>query len=294
MPVPRHGIWAAVIGNRIFLPGGGEVQGLGSTTHHDVFIVDRKATLANISARAHVQTQDNVLIGGFIVTGQNTKRIVVRAIGPSLPVPGALQDPRIELYDSAQQLIATNDNWSDAPNRQEIIDATLAPSHDAEAAILMRVPVGAYTAIVRGSDNTTGVGLVEVFDLESGSESRPANISTRAFVQTGDNILIGGVILLGSTPTRVILRAIGPSLPVPGALANPTLELRDSNGQLVASNDNWRSHQEAEIIATTIPPQHDLESAIVQTLPAAAYTALVRGAGGTTGVALVEAFALAD
>ena len=292
MALPRHGIWASVIGNRIYIPGGGVSQGFGATPATDVFIVNTPATFANISTRLKVETGDNVLIGGFVVTGSVSKRLILRAIGPSLPVAGPLANPRLELYNGTGQLIAANDDWQNAPNKQEIIDSTLAPSQNAEAAILTTVAPGSYTAIVRGEANSTGVALAEVYDLEAGSEAKLANISTRGLVQTGDNVLIGGVILLGQQARRVIVRAIGPSLPVPGALADPTLELRDTNGGLLAANDNWRTTQEAEIIATGVPPSHDLEAAIVQTLPASNYTAIVRGQGATTGIALVEAYAL--
>jgi hypothetical protein len=292
MPAPRHGIWAAVIGNRVYLAGGAEVPAFGASNHNDVFIVDRKATFGNISSRVRVETGDDVLIGGFIVNGSGSKRVMVRAIGPSVPVPGALSDPTLELYDGAGVLVASNDDWNDAANRQQIVDSSLAPTHEREAAILTRVAPGNHTAVVRGVGNATGVGLVEVYDLEAGSEAKLANISTRALVQTGDNVLIGGIILTGSEPTRVLVRAIGPSLPLSGTLANPSVELFDGNGMLLAGNDNWRSTQEAEIIATTIPPTHDLEAAIVRTLPSALYTAIVRGVGETSGVAVVEAYSL--
>jgi N-acetylneuraminic acid mutarotase len=292
MPVPRHGIWAAVIGDRIYLPGGATVVGFGGTSRHDVFIVDRKATFANISSRLKVETGENALIAGFIVTGKGSKRMVVRGIGPSLPVDGALADPQLELFNSDGEIIAANNNWRDAGNRQELVETTLAPTLDAEAAILTRLNPGNHTALVRGTNDTTGIGLVEVYDLESGSESRPANISTRGFVQTGDNVLIGGLILTGSESTRVVVRAIGPSLQVGNPLSNPTLELRDPNGGLVAENDNWRSSQEGEIRDAGLAPAHDLESAILRPLLAGSYTAVVRGAGGTTGVGLVEAYSL--
>jgi N-acetylneuraminic acid mutarotase len=292
MPTPRHGIWASVIGNKIYLPGGGSQQGFGATNVNEVFVVSTTATFANISTRLKVETGDNALIGGFIVTGAGSKRILVRAVGPSLPVSGTLANPRLELYDGAGQLMVANDNWQDAPNEQEIIDSAIPPSHPLEAAILTTVATGNYTAIVRGENDSTGVALVEAYDLEAGSDSKLANISTRGLVQTEDNVLIGGIILDGQEPRRVILRAIGPSLAVPGALGDPTLELRDGNGGLLAANDNWRSSQEAEIIATTIPPSHDLESAVVRTLPPANYTAIVRGQNAATGVALVEAYAL--
>jgi N-acetylneuraminic acid mutarotase len=292
MPTPRHGIWASVIGNKIYIPGGATVVGFGGTTAHEVFVVDRKATFANISSRLRVETGENVLIAGFIVTGTGSKRIVVRGIGPSLPVDGALADPELELYNASGEIIASNNNWNDAPNRQELIDSTLAPSHPLEAAIVARVLPGNHTAVVRGTNGSTGIGLVEVYDMESGSESKPANISTRGFVQTGDDVLIGGLILTGSDPTRVVVRAIGPSLQVANPLQNPALELRDSNGGLIAENDNWRSSQQDEIIQAQLAPTHDLESAILRTLPAGTYTAIVRGVGNTSGVGLVEAYSL--
>ena len=274
------------------MPGGATEPNYAATDVNDVFIVDRKATLANISTRARVATGEQVLIGGFIINGAAPKRLVVRAIGPSLPVGDAIADPLLELHDGSGNLISSNDNWQESANAQEITDSTLAPSHSAEAAILTTVNPGSYTAVVRGSGESQGVALVEVYDLEAGSDSQPANISTRGLVQSGDNVLIGGIILSGSESRRVIVRAIGPSLPVADALANPVLELRDGNAALVAANDDWRSSQEAEIAATGIPPSNNLESAIVQTLVPANYTAIVRGVNGTSGVALVEAYAL--
>jgi hypothetical protein len=294
MPHPRHGMWASVIGDKIYIPGGAESDGFGGATDfNDAFILDpTPARFANISTRMRVETGDNVLIGGFIVVGNEPKRILVRAPGPSVPVPGVLDDTTLELFDSNGQPITSNDNWMDAPNRQEIIDSTLVPSHPLEAAILTTVPPGAVTAIVRGANNHTGVALVEVFDLASGSPAKLGNVSTRGFVKTGDDIMIGGVIVNGGDSLRTILRALGPSLPLEGRLADPMLELRDSNGQLLAANDNWRSTQEAETIATGIPPPHDAEAAIVRTLLPGAYTALVRGVNGTTGVGLIEAYSL--
>lgn len=292
MPNPRHGFWAAVIGDRAYLAGGGGGQGFSASNSNQVFTVVRTATYANISTRGVVGTDEDVLIGGFIVTGPVSKRIAIRAIGPSLPVNGGLADPVLGLFDADGQPLATNDNWQTAPNKQEIIDATLAPNESAESAILTRLAPGNYTATVSGAANGTGVALVEVYDLEAGSESQMANISTRGVVGTDEDVLIGGLILTGTEPRKVIVRAIGPSLPVAGRLTNLTLELRNADGTLVAGNDNWRSDQEAEIIATTIPPENDLESAIVRTLPPAHYTAIVRGVGEAKGVALVEAYAL--
>ena len=292
MPTPRHGIWASVIGNRIYLAGGGAKQGFGATDLTDVFIVNSKGVFANISTRLKVDLGDNALIGGFIISGTGAKRILIRAIGPSLPTPGALVNPRLEFHDASGQLIAANDDWRDAPNEQEIIDSALAPTNDFESAILMTVEPDYYTAIVRGENSGTGVALVEVYDLESGSDANLANISTRGFVQTENNVLIGGLILTGQEPRRVILRAIGPSLNISKPLADPVLELHDANGGLLGANQNWRDTQEEEILATTSPPSNDLEAAIVQMLPPANYTAIVKGANNTTGIALVEAYAL--
>jgi hypothetical protein len=253
------------------------------------------ARLLNISTRARVETANNVLVGGFIITGTQPKKIIVRAIGPSLSsiFPGALTDPILELHDSSGGLIASNDNWR-STQEAEIIATGIPPSNNLESAIVATLPANnsAYTAIVRGVNNGTGIGVVEAYDLDRTVDSKLANISTRSFVQTGDNVLIGGLMVLGQNPLRVIVRAIGPSLPVPGPLADPTLELHDGNGALIASNDNWRSDQEAEIIATGIPPSNDLESAIVATLPAigGSYTAIIQGKNGATGIALVEVY----
>jgi N-acetylneuraminic acid mutarotase len=253
------------------------------------------STLGNISTRLRVETGDNVLIGGFIVTGTQSKRVIVRAIGPSLPFAGVLTDPFLELRDASGTLIRANDNWRDE-QESEIMATTIPPGNDLESAIVATLPANgaAYTATVSGMNNGTGIGVVEVYDLNQAVNSKLANISTRGLVQTGDNVLIGGLIVLGQNPLRVILRAIGPSLPVQGALADPMLELRDGNGELVAANDNWRSDQETEIIATTIAPTNDLESAIVRNLAPGNYTGIVSGIDNTTGVGLVEAYHLSN
>jgi hypothetical protein len=252
----------------------------------------------NISTRMPVEAGDNVLIGGFIVTGNAPKKLILRAIGPSLAVSGAMQDPVLELYSGTGELIKTNDNWK-SEHQQAIVDTTVPPPHDNEAAIVGAFEPGSYTAIVRGRNGTAGIGLVELYDLgtaslASNSTAKLAQISTRGRVQTGDNVMIGGFII-SNTTSKVIVRAIGPSLGtagVAGALENPVLELRDGSGELVASNDNWRSDQEGDIIDTTVPPSNDLESAIVRTLGAGGYTAIVRGAGNGTGIALVEVYVL--
>jgi len=250
--------------------------------------------LGNISTRLNVGTGDNALIGGFIITGAGDKNVIIRGIGPSLGsagVSGALGDPTLELHDGTGAIIASNDNWQDSQMSE--IEATGVPPTDPnESAIVRRLTPGPYTAIVRGKNDTTGVGLVEAYGLDG--TAKLVNISTRGFVQSGDNVMIGGFIVLNTgVPTSVIVRAIGPSLTgVPNALTDPTLELHDSNGGLVASNDNWKDTQQTEIIATTVPPTNDKESAIVQTLSTGPYTAIVRGKNDGTGVALVEAYNL--
>jgi hypothetical protein len=252
-------------------------------------------TLVNISTRLRVETGDNVLIGGFIVvTGTQPKKVIVRAIGPSLPLPGGLPDPVLELRNSAGTLIAMNDDWR-SDQEAEIIATGIPPNNSLESAIVATLPANnsAYTAIVRDHNSATGVGLVEAYDLDNTVNSKLGNISTRGFVGTGDTVMIGGFIVGGEISTRVIVRAIGPSLPLAGKLADPTLALHDGNGALIVSNDNWRTGgQEAEIIATGIPPSNDLESAIVRTLAPGNYTAIVRGVNDTTGVALVEVYDL--
>ena len=248
-------------------------------------------------------TGSNVAIAGFIVTGTQPKTVIVRAIGPSLLVPGKIADPTLALYGPDGVLIASNDDWR-TTQEAEIIASTVPPTNDLEAAIVATLPASpngiGYTAVMGGVNDTTGVGLIEAYDLDPAADSRLANISTRGGVETGDDVLIGGVIVVGSDAQKVIVRAIGPTLldeGVSGALPDPTLELHDSNGAVIASNDNWRDTQEGEIISSTVPPGNDLESAIVAMLPASpggtGYTAIVQGAGGSTGVALVEFYALA-
>lgn len=293
MQGPRHGIWPSVIGNKIYVQGGGIEANYFPSGFNDVFLVTSKATFANIATRLKVGAGDNVLIGGFIVTGAAPKRIVLRAVGPSLPLAGSLANPRLELYNQASQLVAANGNWKDAPNKQEIIDSSLAPSHDLEAAILTTVTPGNYTAIVSGEDGSTGLALVEAYDLEAGSSSSLANISTRGFVQTDPDVLIAGMIFDGQISRKTMVRAIGPSLGRADALVDPTLELHNADGALIAENNDWQdAPNKQEIIDTTIPPQNKRESAILETLPPARYTAIVRGANSGIGLALVEAYAL--
>lgn len=236
------------------------------------------------------------MIGGFIVTGTQDKKVVVRALGPSLNLPGKLANPTLELRDSSGGLVQVNDDWSASPNRQAIQNSGLAPSSDLESAIIATLPANgsAYTAIVRGAGNATGTGVVEIYDIDRTVDSKLSNVSSRGLVQTDDTVLIAGTIVLGQSAQKVIVRAIGPSLSLPGRLADPTLELRDANGALIRANDNWRSGgQETEIIQTGVAPANDLESALIETLaPNAAYTAIVRGVNDAAGVAVVEVYAL--
>lgn len=252
--------------------------------------------LLNISTRMKVLTEQKVLIGGFIVTGAGPKRVIVRGLGPSLGaqgVPGALADPTLELHGNS--ITITNDNWRDT--QQAEIEATgIPPTDTLESAIVASLDPGPYTAILGGKNATTGVGLVEVYDLDQSAGSKLANISTRGFVDTEANVMIGGFIAgpdLGDA--SVLLRGIGSSLVGSGiqdALMDPVMELHDGSGTTIAMNDNWRDTQQAEIEATGIAPTDDHESAILQTLSPGSYTAIVRGNNNTVGVGLVEAYNL--
>ena len=250
-------------------------------------------TLGNIATRLPVLTGENVLIGGIIVVGDVAKRVIIRALGPSLGakgVAGALEDPTLELYQG-DELLAANDNWRDGQDA-EIRDTGVQPIDDREAAIVRTLEPGSYTAVVSGKGETTGVALVEGYDLDQRPNSKLANISTRGSVGSGEDVLIGGFIV-GPT-TKVVVRAIGPSLGnagVGGALQDPRLDLVNANGEVIRSNDNWKSSQRAELEAIGIQPSDDRESALISTLTAGNYTAVVRGVAGT-GVGLVEVYNL--
>jgi hypothetical protein len=246
-----------------------------------------------------VQTGDNALIGGFIITGNDPKQVLLRAIGPSMtvggnPVPGRMTDPTLQLYDNNGALLRSNDDWKDSSDRAQIEATGIPPSDDKESAIIRTLAPGAYTAILRGKDNTTGIALVEAYDRSPAANSVLANISSRSLVETGDNVLIGG-FTAGNQPasTKILVRALGPSIKnqLPNALDDPTLELHDSNGATLATNDNWKeSPERTQIEGTGIPPSHDLESAIIRTLAPAAYTAIVRGKNNGLGVGVVEIY----
>jgi len=270
------------------------------TRPNDPNSVLHSARALNISTRMRVQSGDNVLIGGFIISGADPKMVIIRGIGPSLTpfgVPGALEDTTLELF-SGNTSLALNDNWKDT-QAAEIQATGVPPTDDRESAIVQTLAPGAYTAILRGKDNVAGIGVVEGYDLTSNIPTKLANISTRGFVEAGDNVMIGGFIVgagLGNNgvgSARIVVRAIGPSLTqfgVANALEDPTLELHDGNGNVIGFNDNWQDSQMAEIQAAGLAPTDAKESALVRTLLTGAYTVIVRGNNNGTGVGLVEAY----
>lgn len=312
-----HQIWSTQVGASIPAPDEQNAfvtTGLGAGD--DLLVVPTGSILAvytqpppaellNISTRVDVQNGDNVLIGGFIINGPAEKRVLIRALGPSLPVNGALQNPILELHGS-NRVLATNDSWkvsaSTGASQQATIEATgIPPKDDRECALIANLPANgsAYTAIVREKNGGTGIGQVEVYDLDAAPNSQLANISTRGFVGIRDNVMIGGVIAgRNAGSTTMLLRAIGPSLRIAGELADPMLELHNANGATIATNDNWKvddktgASQQSEIEATKTPPKSDLESALIYTVTPGNYTAIVRGKNNTTGIALVEAYNL--
>ena len=261
------------------------------------------AQLLNISTRTRVLNDLNVLIGGFIVTGSDPKKVIVRGIGPSLTNRGVtdpLPNPTLELRSSGSgsgSIFVTNDDWKDS-QQTEIEDTGIPPSNNLESAIVATLPANntAYTVVMSGKGGSTGVGLIEIYDLNPSANSRLANLSSRGFVGTGEDVMIGGVIIGPSptNPTTVLVRGLGPQLTnsgIPGALSDPILELHDPNGNLIAENDNWRDTQEAAI-QFSIPPSDNRESAILVSLAPGNYTAIVRGANNSTGTALVEVYDL--
>jgi hypothetical protein len=247
-----------------------------------------------------VQTGDQVGIGGFIITGTASKSVLIRAIGPSLTgfgVPNALANPSLELHGPSGFVPISNDNWQEDPVQMALIQATgIAPTNPFESAIEASLPAGAYTAIIRGDGNTSGVALVEVYDLDQTVDSKLANLSTRALASTGDNIVIAGFILGGSSSdNRIVVRGLGPSLTavgVPNALGDPTLEVRDNNGALLVSNNDWQenSAQASEIAGASLAPSSNFESAIAATLPPGLYTALLSGRNNSAGIGVVEVY----
>jgi hypothetical protein len=255
----------------------------------------RTGSLVNVSTRTRVTSNEGVLIGGFIITGDTPRTVVLRGLGPSLTRSGvedAAADPVLTLFDSTGAVLASNDDWDEQD--PATIATGLTPTDPLESMVLATLPAGAYTAVLE-TKNSPGVALFELYQLGNNAASRVVNLSTRGRVELGDDVMIAGFILTGDQSTNVILRAIGPSLSeshISQPLADPELELYDGSGSLIFQNDNWRSTQEAQIVASGMAPSAETESAIVITLPAGNYTAVVRGVGGSEGVALVEIYAL--
>lgn len=290
--------WSYPAGTRIVSATATDPDGNTSEFSKAVTIAGVPASqVLNISSRGRVLLDDNVIIGGVIVGGPEAKKVVFRAIGPSLDslgIKGTLTDPTLTLYDNVGAVVAWNDNWADQ-QYDEIRATGFSPRNTLESAIVATLkPNQAYSVVVRGKDNATGIALVEAYDVGQGSYAQVLNISTRAFVATGENVLIGGLIVGGSSAsTRVVIRALGPSLRTHGinnALINPTLELRNQNGDLLQFNDDWKETQVSEISGTGLAPENDAESAIVATLPPGNATAIVRGKNDTTGIGLVEIY----
>ena len=256
--------------------------------------------LLNIAGRARVEQGDRALIGGFIIGGPQPVSVIIRAIGTSLksgdsPLEGRLLNPALELRGSSGELITENDDWRAGPQAGQIRDTGLAPREDKEGAIVATLEPGSYTAILRGSGDTQGIGVVEIYDLQKSADAKLSNLASRAFVSTGDNILIGGLIIQGGPPQNVLVRAIGTSLAgvVPNELRDPTIELVDAQGVKVGENDDWRQASNAAAIeGSGGAPSSDKEAAILAPLMAGPYTATMRGAGGATGNGVVEIYRL--
>jgi hypothetical protein len=253
----------------------------------------------NVSTRGLIGSDEDSLIGGFIVTGTDSQTVVMRALGPSLTTAGVsdpVADPVLTLFDSSGAAIASNDNWESDPGSAQITAQGLAPSDPAEAATIQVLTPGAYTFVVTGKGGTPGLGLVEAYDLSPSSDSKLANISTRGSVGTGDNVLISGFIVGDVASATVVVRAIGPSLASSGLsnpLADPVLTVFDSNGGSLGSNDNWQDDISAPVIQDRgLAPTDDAESATLLNLPAGAYTTVVSGVDDGTGTGLVEAYNL--
>lgn len=244
-----------------------------------------------------VEAGDNVLIAGFIVEGAEPKRIIIRGLGPSLGAAGVadpLLDTTLELSGGGG-VIASNDNWAENPNATEILNVGLAPSNPNESALLLSVAPGSYTAVLRGKGSLTGTGLVEIYDLDTSGSAKLVNISTRGFVLTGENVMIGGLIVTGSDSAHLVLRGIGPSLHdfgVPTVLGDPLLELHDGNGALIRTNNNWRETQETVLRNIGLAPGNDLEAAMLVVVAPGNYTAVLKGADGGSGNGLIEVYKL--
>lgn len=293
----RVGPTANLLPNGSVLVAGGDGSSARELASAELYETNGPATnFRNISTRLPVETGENVLIGGFIITGSVPKKVIIRGLGPSLAakgIAGALADPTLEL-NKPDGTTVFNDSWKED---QAAVEASgVPPERDEEAAIVATLPPGAYTATVRGKANGTGVGLVEVYDLEAAAAATLANISTRGRVQTGENVMIGGFIVGGSNNVTVVaVRGLGPSLRDEGvtdALADPTIDLRDANGERMIFNDNWQDDADsaAQLTAKGIAPKRPEEAAVFTILPPGNYTAILAGKAGGTGIGLVEVF----
>jgi hypothetical protein len=265
--------------------------------------------LANIATRVDVQGGQNDGIAGFIKRNPAAKRVLIRGLGPSInvggtPVAGTLQDPVLKIFDASGE-IAMNDSWR-STQQAEITSSGLAPAHDNEPAIILNLrgadSISNYTAILSGAGGTTGIGLVEVYDLDAESFADLGNVATRGLVGSGNNVLIGGFIVLDDSFTNqsqnILVRGIGPSLGAAGVantLQDPNIALHDSQGTLIVANDDWGTSAEAAALALSgLAPSHPKESAILRTLAPGAYTVVLSGVGGGTGVGNVEAYNLGN
>jgi hypothetical protein len=300
LPTPRFHAFANQL-FRIFIPTDG--RGLIDVRAAiEPFVGGHKPAFsgvsANLSTRGRVGAGDDALIGGLIIQGATPKKMVIRALGPSLPVNGKLTDPVLELHDAFGTTIATNDNWQDDQAQgAELQTLGFAPTDFHESAIVKTLDPRQYTAIVRGASDATGIGLVEIYDLDSQTAgSLLANIATRGNVQSGDDVMIAGFILQQAT-SQIVVRALGPSVAgqfPPGAkvLDDPMLELRDNQGNLLMICDNWQENafQAIQLTAIGFAPGPGVDSAFITTLSPNNYTAIVRGAHGTTGLAVVEVY----
>jgi PKD repeat protein len=252
------------------------------------------AQLFNLSTRLQVQPGDNALIGGFIIKGSEPKKVVLRGLGPSLNVPGKLEDPVIQLYNSSNVNIGGNDDWK--TDEQNVESTGLAPTNDRESALVITLNPGTYTVVMHGKNNGSGIGVVEVYDVNLAANSRLANISSRGFIGINDNVLIGGFFAGPQTAavTGVVFRALGPSLSklgVPQAMQDPMIEIHNANGDVIASNDDWETSQKSEIQAAGLAPSDSRESAIVmKNFDPGPYTAIVRGKNGSVGNGLIEIY----
>ncbi|HYJ05737.1 MAG TPA: hypothetical protein VEX43_11420 [Chthoniobacterales bacterium] len=273
---------------------GGAGYGTGSYDLYQISAPRALSALLNISVRSQVGTGQNLLFGGFYILGNDAKKVILRGMGPSTGLPGALQDPYLELRDSSGALVAANNNWQDSQASQ-IQAAGFAPGNAAEAAIIATLNPGPYTVTMSGVNGTSGAGLCEIYDLNQAANSQLVNLSGRAYVGTGNDALFAGLVTgpTNNAYLKVVIRGIGPSLGAFGIsnpLQDPTLELYNANGGLLASNNNWRETQEAEIISYGLQPSDNRESAIVANLLPGSYTAVARGVNNTVGVGVVDLY----